>query len=222
MAKSLIQIKQLQFGYRVGAFRLAVESLHIEAQERVALIGPSGCGKTTLLNLLAGILVPTMGEIDVEGTCISGLNQEDRQDFRALHMGLVFQEFELLEYLTVLDNILLPFRLNPILQLTKAVQERAQTLCDKVDLSDKTKRYPAHLSQGERQRVAVCRALVTQPMVIFGDEPTGNLDPVNRDIVMDILSDYSESSKAPLVIVTHDHELLGRFDRTMDIREVAA
>ena len=222
MAKSLIQIKHLQFGYRVGAFRLAVESLHIEAQERVALIGPSGCGKTTLLNLLAGILVPTMGEIDVEGTCISGLNQEDRQDFRALHMGLVFQEFELLEYLTVLDNILLPFRLNPILQLTKAVQERAQTLYDKVGLSDKTKRYPAHLSQGERQRVAVCRALVTQPMVIFGDEPTGNLDPVNRDIVMDILSDYSESSKAPLVIVTHDHELLGRFDRTMDIREVAA
>ena len=222
MAKSLIQIKQLQFGYRVGAFRLVVESLHIAAQERVALIGPSGCGKTTLLNLLAGILVPAQGEIDVDGTCISGLNQEDRQDFRALHMGLVFQEFELLEYLTVLDNVLLPFRLNPILQLTKAVQERARMLCGKVGLGDKTKRYPAHLTQGERQRVAVCRALVTQPMVIFGDEPTCNLDPVNRDIVMDILCEYSESSKAPLVIVTHDHELLGRFDRTMDIREVAA
>ena len=222
MAKSIIQIKQLQFGYRVGTFRLAVESLHIAAQERVALIGPSGCGKTTLLNLLAGIIVPTKGEIDVDGTCISGLNQEDRQDFRALHMGLVFQEFELLEYLTVLDNILLPFRLNPILQLTKVVQERAFALCDKVGLGDKTKRYPAHLSQGERQRVAVCRALVTQPMVIFGDEPTGNLDPVNRDLVMDILFEYSESAKAPLVIVTHDHELLDRFDRTMDIREVAA
>ena len=222
MAKSLIQIKQLQFGYRVGAFRLAVESLDIGAQESVALIGPSGCGKTTLLNLLAGILVPAKGEIDVNGTCISGLNQEDRQDFRALHMGLVFQEFELLEYLTVLDNILLPFRLNPILQLTKVVQERARTLCDKVGLGDKTKRYPAHLSQGERQRVAVCRALVNQPMVIFGDEPTGNLDPVNRDIVIDILFEYSESSKAPLMIVTHDHELLDRFDRTIDIREVAA
>lgn len=222
MAKSLIQIKQLRFGYRVGAFRLAVESLHIGVQERVALIGPSGCGKTTLLNLLAGILVPTKGEIDVNGTCISGLNQEDRQDFRALHMGLVFQEFELLEYLTVLDNILLPFRLNPILQLAKVEQKRARTLCGKVGLGDKIKRYPAHLSHGERQRVAVCRALVTQPMVIFGDEPTGNLDPVNRDIVMDILSEYSESSKAPLVIVTHDHELLVRFDRTMDIREVVA
>jgi putative ABC transport system ATP-binding protein len=141
MAKSVIQIKQLQFGYRVGTFQLVVESLHIAAQERVALIGPSGCGKTTLLNLLAGILVPAKGEIDFDGTCISGLNQEDRQDFRALHMGLVFQEFELLEYLTVLDNILLPFRLNPILQLTKVVQERAFALCDKVGLGDKTKRY---------------------------------------------------------------------------------
>ena len=222
MAKSVIQIKQVQFGYRVGAFRLAVESLQIEAQERVAVIGPSGCGKTTLLNLLAGILAPAQGEIDLDGTCISGLNQEDRQDFRALHMGLVFQEFELLEYLTVLDNVLVPFRLNPILQLTTAVQERARTLCDRVGLGDKTKRYPAHLSQGERQRVAVCRALVTQPKVILGDEPTGNLDPENRDLVMDILSEYSESTQAPLVIVTHDHELLNRFDRTIDIREVAA
>jgi putative ABC transport system ATP-binding protein len=219
MTKSIIQIKQLQLGYRVGAFRLAVESLCVAAQERVALIGPSGCGKTTLLNLLAGILAPAQGQIDVDGTCISGLNQEDRQDFRALHMGLVFQEFELLEYLTVFDNVLLPFRLNPILQLNREVQDRARMLCDKVGLGDKSKRYPALLSQGERQRVAVCRALVTQPKVIFGDEPTGNLDPSNRDLVMDILSDYSESSKAPLVIVTHDHELLGRFDRSVDLCE---
>lgn len=222
MAKSVIQIEQLEFGYRAGAFRLNVDSLCIAAQEQVALIGPSGCGKTTLLNLLAGILAPARGQVDVDGTRISGLNQEDRQDFRALHMGLVFQEFELLEYLTVLDNVLLPYRLNPILHLTKAVQEHARTLCGKVGLSDKTKRYPAHLSQGERQRVAVCRALVTEPKVILGDEPTGNLDPQNRDLVIDILSDYSDSSKAPLVIVTHDHELLDRFDRTIDIREVAA
>jgi putative ABC transport system ATP-binding protein len=220
--KSLIQINQVEFGYRVGAFRLAVESLKIEEQERVAIIGPSGCGKTTLLNLMAGILVPAKGKIDFNETCISALIQEDRQDFRALHMGLVFQEFELLEYLNVLDNILLPFRLNPILQLTKAVVERALALCERVGMSDKTKRFPAHLSQGERQRVAVCRALVTQPKVILGDEPTGNLDPKNRDLVMVILSEYSASVKAPLVIVTHDHELLDRFDRIIDIREVAA
>jgi putative ABC transport system ATP-binding protein len=221
MAKQLINVDQLQFVYQVGDFRLGVEKLSIGAQERVALTGPSGCGKTTLLNLLSGILVPGQGKIDVDGTVISVLNQEDRQDFRALRMGLVFQEFELLDYLTVLDNVLLPFRLNPILQLTQAEDQRARRLCEDVGLGDKMKRYPAHLSQGERQRVAVCRALVTQPVVIFGDEPTGNLDPVNRDHVMDILFEYSDKSGAPLVIVTHDHDLLIRFDRTIDVREVA-
>lgn len=215
MEESIIQIEQLQFGYRVGAFRLAVDSLSIAPQERVALVGPSGCGKTTLLNLLAGILTPVQGRIGVDGTRISALSHEDRQDFRALHMGLVFQEFELLEYLTVLDNVLLPFRLNPILQLTTAVRARASALCERVGLSDKARRYPAHLSQGERQRVAVCRALVTEPKVVFGDEPTGNLDPNNRDLVMDILFEYAETSQAPLVIVTHDHELLERFDRIL-------
>jgi putative ABC transport system ATP-binding protein len=221
MAKQLINVDQLQFVYQVGNFRLGVEKLSIGAQERVALTGPSGCGKTTLLNLLSGILVPGQGKIDVDGTVISVLNQEDRQDFRALRMGLVFQEFELLDYLTVLDNVLLPFRLNPILQLTQAADQRARQLCEDVGLGNKMKRYPAHLSQGERQRVAVCRALVTQPVVIFGDEPTGNLDPVNRDHVMDILFEYSDKSGAPLVIVTHDHDLLDRFDRTIDVREVA-
>lgn len=222
MAEGLIHVKQLQFGYRIGAFRLTVESLRIGVQERVAFIGPSGCGKTTLLNLLAGILVPSKGEIDVYGTCISRLNQEDRQDFRALYMGLVFQEFELLEYLTVWDNVLLPFRLNPVLQISKSVRDHVQALCDRVGLNNKTKRYPAHLSQGERQRVALCRALVTQPKVIFGDEPTGNLDPVNRDLVIQVLFEYSEKEGAPLVIVTHDHELLDRFDRTLDMTEVIA
>jgi len=221
MANELINVDRLQFDYRVGDFKLAVWSLRIGAQERVAVTGPSGCGKTTLLNLLAGILVPEQGKIEVDGTVVSELNQEDRQDFRALRMGLVFQEFELLEYLTVLDNVLLPFRLNPILQLTPAADQRARELCDEVGLDDKMKRFPAQLSQGERQRVAVCRALVTQPIVIFGDEPTGNLDPVNRDHVMDILFEYSDKSSAPLVVVTHDHELLDRFGRTIDVREVA-
>ena len=222
MAVDLISVDQLQFDYPVGDFQLGVERLGIGAQEHVALTGPSGCGKTTLLNLLSGILVPGQGKIDVDGTVISALSQEDRQDFRALRMGLVFQEFELLEYLTVLDNILLPFRLNPILQLTQEADQRARQFCEEVGLADKIKRYPGHLSQGERQRVAVCRALVTQPVVIFGDEPTGNLDPANRDHVIDILFEYSEKSGAPLVIVTHDHELLDRFDRTIDVREVAA
>ncbi len=216
----IIGINKLKFGYRVGEFQLAVDDLCVKSHERVVITGPSGSGKTTLLNLLAGILTPDSGEVEVDGTVVSALNHEDSQDFRVLRMGLVFQEFELLEYLDVLDNILLPFRISPVLNLTRAVQQRAIDLCEEVGLSDKVRRFPAYLSQGERQRVAVCRALVTQPAVILGDEPTGNLDPANRDHVMDILFKYSEKTVAPLVIVTHDYELLDRFDRTIDIREI--
>jgi len=216
----IIGINKLKFGYQVGEFQLAVDDHYVKSHERVAITGPSGSGKTTLLNLLAGILTPDSGEVEVDGTVVSALNNEDSQDFRALRMGLVFQEFELLEYLDVLDNILLPFRISPVLNLTRAVQQRAIDLCEEVGLGDKVRRYPKHLSQGERQRVAVCRALVTQPAVILGDEPTGNLDPANRDHVMDILFRYSEKTGAPLVIVTHDYELLDRFDRTVDIREI--
>ncbi len=218
----MIKVDRLEFGYRVGEFQLTVDDMCIKSHERVAITGPSGSGKTTLLNLLAGILTPASGDVEVDGTVVSELSHEDRQDFRALRMGLVFQEFELLEYLNVLDNILLPFRLSPVLQLTQAAQQRARELCEDVGLGDKLRRYPGHLSQGERQRVAVCRALVTQPVLILGDEPTGNLDPANRDHVMGILFRYSETAGAPLVIVTHDHELVDRFDRTIDIREAAA
>ncbi len=216
----IIRINRLRFGYRVGEFQLALGDLCVKSYERVAITGPSGSGKTTLLNLLAGILTPDSGEVEVDGTVVSALRQEDRQDFRALRMGLIFQEFELLEYLNVMDNVLLPFRISPVLYLTDQMQQRARDLCQEVGLGDKVRRYPMHLSQGERQRVAVCRALVTQPAVILGDEPTGNLDPANRDHVMDILFRYSEKTGAPLVMVTHDYELLDRFDRTVDIREI--
>ena len=216
----IIRINKLRFGYRVGEFQLAVDEMCVKSHERVAITGSSGSGKTTLLNLLAGILVPDNGEVEVDGTVVSALNHEDSQDFRVLRMGLVFQEFELLEYLDVLDNILLPFRISPVLNLTDVMRQRTRDLCQEVGLGDKARRYPKHLSQGERQRVAVCRALVTQPAVILGDEPTGNLDPVNRDHVMEVLFKYSETTGAPLVIVTHDYELLDRFDRTLDIREI--
>jgi putative ABC transport system ATP-binding protein len=136
-------------------------------------------------------------------------------------MGLVFQEFELLEYLSVLDNILLPFRVSPVLILNNEVIDNAKKLCSEIGLGDKLNRYPGHLSQGERQRVAVCRALVTNPILLLCDEPTGNLDRVNRDHVIDMLFRYSETKAAPLIIVTHDQDLVGRFDMSFDMNEVA-
>lgn len=215
----MIEVSNVTFRYRVGGFRIEIPKLGIEAGEKVAVIGPSGRGKTTLLHLLAGVLVPSAGSISVAGTEVSALPREDRQDYRALRMGMVFQEFELLEYLDVLDNVLLPYRISPVLTLDDKACERAGALVQEVGLSGERRRYPRHLSQGERQRIAVCRALVTRPAILLGDEPTGNLDPDNRDHIMDTLCRYSGETKAPLVVVTHDHELLGRFDRTIDVRD---
>ena len=215
----MIAVSNIRFHYRNNEFQLNIPELFIQPGEKVALIGPSGTGKTTLLNLLAGILVPISGAIEIDGLDIAGLPTEDRQDFRAVKMGLIFQEFGLLEYLTVLENICLPYRISPVLALDATVLARGREIAETIGLGDKLHRYPKHLSQGERQRIEVCRAMITQPAMILGDEPTGNLDPGNRDHVAALLFDYSASSSVPLLVVTHDYELIKQFDRTIDIEE---
>lgn len=222
MEEFVVKINELNFRYDVGDFQISIDDFKVQANEKLAIVGPSGIGKTTLLNLLAGILTPGKGSIVVADYNIAELGHEDRQDYRALKMGLVFQEFELLEYLSVLDNVLLPFRVSPVLKLNNEVIDNAKKLCSEIGLGDKLNRYPGHLSQGERQRVAVCRALVTNPILLLCDEPTGNLDRVNRDHVIDMLFRYSETKAAPLIIVTHDQDLVGRFDMSFDMNEVAA
>lgn len=218
----MIRVRDLSFGYPQSGFALSVRELEVGRGESVAVVGPSGCGKTTLLHLLAGILAPQSGSVVVDGIEVSALGREDRQDFRANAVGLVFQEFELLEYLDVLDNVLLPYRVSPALSLDDAARERAIELIEQVGLADKTNSFPRRLSQGERQRVAVCRSVVTTPRVLFGDEPTANLDPDNRDHVMDNLFRYSEERGAPLVVVTHDRELHRRFESVVDVRELTS
>jgi putative ABC transport system ATP-binding protein len=217
----VISARDLAFGYPRGGFELLVRELDVAPGKRVAVVGPSGCGKTTLLHLLAGILAPASGSVVVDGVEVSTLGREDRQDFRALAVGLVFQEFELLDYLDVLDNVLLPYRVSPALTLDAAARQRAGELVEQVGLGGKRNSFPRQLSQGERQRVAVCRSLVTRPKVLFGDEPTANLDEDNRDHVMDTLFRYTEERRAPLLVVTHDHELRRRFDTVVDVRELA-
>ena len=216
----MIAVRDLEFSYPVGDFHLRVPGMEVAAGESVALVGPSGCGKTTLINLLAGIQEAAAGVIEVAGLDMVELAPEDRQDLRALKIGLVFQEFELLEYLDVLENVLLPYRLTSLLDLDSVVRDRASDLLRDLGLGDKLNRFPEQLSQGERQRVALCRALVTRPAVVLGDEPTGNLDPVNRDHVIEALLNYGRETGAPVVVVTHDHELLPRFDRAVDVMEL--
>jgi len=215
----MIEISELVFRYTEGEFALRVPQLSVERRERTAIIGPSGCGKTTLLNLMAGIQVPQAGRVVTGGVEVNRLGDTERRVFRVRKIGLVFQEFELLDYLNVLDNVLLPYRINSALTLDRQARERAHELADRVGIGNKLGRNVNHLSQGERQRAAVCRALVTEPELVLADEPTGNLDPTNKDRVLDILLDCIAASDATLVTVTHDHELLGRFDRVIDFRE---
>ena len=218
----MITISNLDFRYREGEFRLRVLELVIERGSTVAVIGPSGTGKTTLLNLVAGIITPLEGRITTNDIDVTALAEGARRDFRIQHIGLVFQEFELLNYLNVLDNILLPYRINPSLRLNSAVRERARGLADQVGIGDKLRRDVNHLSQGERQRVAVCRSLLTEPALLLADEPTGNLDPANKDRVLDILFDYVEKNGTTLLTVTHDHDLLSRFGRVIEFADFHA
>jgi putative ABC transport system ATP-binding protein len=215
----MIEITELRFRYPEGEFALHVPELAVEDRERVALIGPSGSGKTTLLNLIAGIRTPQAGRVITRGEKVSSLGDAERRNFRVRNIGLVFQEFELLDYLTVLDNLLLPYRVNASLRLDRGVKERARELAQGVGIGDKLDRNVRRLSQGERQRVAVCRALVAEPDLVLADEPTGNLDPTNKDRVLEILLDFVESSGATLVTVTHDHDLLKRFERVIDFKQ---
>ncbi len=216
----MIELSDVLFRYPDGEFELRILGLELVRGEQVGLIGPSGSGKTTLLHLVAGIERPERGRIAVDGTVISELPDANRRAFRVRNLGLVFQEFALLEHLSVLDNVLLPYRITPVLRLDRAARGRAGSLIERVGLAEATNRLVTHLSQGERQRVAVCRALVTEPALLLADEPTGNLDPANKFRVIDILRDYAREHDAALLTVTHDHDLLGRFPRVIDIKSI--
>ena len=215
----MIEIKDLRFQYGAGGFCLDIPRLQVADGETVAVVGPSGSGKTTLLNLIAGITRPQSGQVVTGATDLAALDDRAIRNFRIENIGLVFQEFELLDYLDVLDNVLLPYRINSSLQLDAAVMQRARELLTSVGMGDKLDRYPDNLSQGEKQRVAVCRALLVKPPLLLADEPTGNLDVMNKDRVLDILLDYAKDNGATLVTVTHDRELFERFERVVDFNQ---
>jgi putative ABC transport system ATP-binding protein len=215
----MIDIHSLEFHYRHGEFRLSVPEFTVAGSEKVAVIGPSGSGKTTLLNLIAGILTPIKGTVNVDTVRVDELNDSGRRDFRITNIGFVFQDFELLDYLNVIDNILHPYRITSALALDKAVRSRAATLAKEMGIGNKLKRNASDLSQGEKQRAAICRALLPQPKLILSDEATGNLDPDNKTRILDLLFRSVKDHDATLLAVTHDYELLKRFDRIVDFKD---
>ncbi|MDJ0992481.1 MAG: ABC transporter ATP-binding protein [Dinoroseobacter sp.] len=211
-----MELEDIEFAYPTGGFRLQVPNLVVAASERVAVVGSSGTGKTTLLNLVAGILKPDRGSIHVAGTDLGSLSEDGRRRFRASNIGFVFQDFALLDYLNVRENILYPYRITPALKLDGSARKRAKILAEACGLSDKLDRHPGALSQGEKQRVAICRSLVTRPRLVISDEATGNLDPENKALILDLLFEQAHAAEASVLAVTHDHALLPRFDRVVD------
>jgi len=216
-----IQISNLEFSYASGSgFRMFIQKLEIAASECVAIVGPSGSGKTTLLNLLAGTLVPQSGEIKVAGQNLDGMNEGARRRFRIDRVGQVFQAFELLEYLTVKENILLPHLIDPAKKDDAESQKRIETLLVSVGLKDKANKRPSELSHGERQRVAVCRAMLNHPQLLLADEPTGNLDQANKQKVVDLLIEQAREHDSMLLMVTHDRSMLDAFERVIDFAQL--
>lgn len=221
MAAAQAVVEEARFAYD-DAFRLAIDSLRLDPGERVACIGPSGSGKTTLLHLLAGILLPQQGRVEVAGVEWASLSTGVRRRRRLESIGLVFQEFELIEHLSVRENILLPYLLPAGPSNGGGAADRAADLARAVGIEARLERRPRDLSHGERQRVALCRALVTQPGLLLADEPTGNLDPETTARVVELMLSEAARHSATLLVVTHDHALLDSFDRVVDFREFAA
>jgi len=186
-------------------------SLAIGRGETVAVMGASGAGKSTLLALLAGLDEPTSGSVTLAGNEFTALDEDGRAAVRARHVGFVFQSFHLVPSLTALENAMLPLELAGRSDARPAALE----VLAKVGLGERVSHYPRQLSGGEQQRVAIARAFVTRPDVLFADEPTGNLDSVTGERIMDLLFGLNEEAGATLVLVTHDRELAARCGRVI-------
>lgn len=215
-----LHVSDLRFAYSAEGFRVHVPHLALAPGKALALAGPSGAGKSTLLRLLTGLLTPTSGEVSLGGAQLAAMTPEARRAFRLRHIGLVFQDFALLDYLTVTENILLPHQFRG--DVSAAVRSKMLDLTQRLHIDRYLGKRVSHLSQGERQRVAVARALVHEPQFVFADEPTASLDPARGRIVVDMLLEDTRRRSACLVMVTHDPNLLPLFDQTLRMEDLAA
>lgn len=194
-------------------------NLSIQQGESVAIVGPSGSGKSTLLGLLAGLDVPTDGNIYLDGKNILQLSEDDRAALRGEKMGFVFQSFQLLPSFTALENVMLPLELQHNGDTYAAAQKQAQALLARVGLSERENHYPSQLSGGEQQRVAIARAFVGKPALLFADEPTGNLDSHTGQQVIDFMFELNRERGTTLVLVTHDLVLANRCSRVLELQD---
>ena len=216
----LIRIRGLDKSYSRGDQTIAVLeniALDVASGEFIALMGPSGSGKSTLLNLIAGIDQPTCGTIEIGGIDIATLNEGQLADWRAAHIGFIFQFYNLMPVLTAFENVELPLLLTTLSKAER--RQHVLTALDMVRLSDRLEHYPNELSGGQQQRVAIARALVTDPAIIVADEPTGDLDRVTAGEVLDLLDELHRSLGKTIVMVTHDPKAAARAHRLVHLEK---
>ena len=190
-------------------------SFAIDSSEVVSIVGPSGSGKTSIIMLASGLENATKGSIKINGEEIVGLKEKELSEVRRKNIGIVFQSFYLIPNLTAVENVLLSLEANQQYGLEKDAEE----LLGEFGLSHRVHHLPSELSGGEQQRVAIARALINKPKIILADEPTGNLDSVNSESMIDLLFDYTKKSHTSLVMVTHDNSIAKRCDRIIEIRD---
>jgi putative ABC transport system ATP-binding protein len=216
----LVELRTVSKGYREGGrlHRVLVEvDAGIRQGEIVVLIGRSGSGKSTLLNLVSGIDLPDAGDVLVDGRAVNRMTERDRTLHRRDHVGFVFQFFNLIPTLTVMENLLLPLELAG--RTGKDDAAHAAALLERVGLADRGSSYPDRLSGGEQQRVAVARALVHEPPLVLADEPTGNLDLETGRKVLELLDELVRNSGKTMIMVTHSREVVGLADRLLTLRD---
>lgn len=220
MEPAMLSCRALHHEYLSGGRRLTVLkdiTFTLEAGGFLAIVGPSGSGKTTLLGLLAGLDRPTSGHVLLDGVDLAGLDEDARARLRRQRVGFVFQSFQLIATLTARENIQVPLELAG----ANDAVERADALLARVGLGERGHHYPAQLSGGEQQRVAVARAFSTRPKILFADEPTGNLDAANGDTIISLMLALNTEFKTTLVLVTHDLELAALARRTIRLADGA-
>ncbi|HNP08282.1 MAG TPA: ABC transporter ATP-binding protein [Cyclobacteriaceae bacterium] len=217
MPETVLQAENLTKIYKSGNKELVVlndVSFAAEQGTSLSIIGPSGSGKTTLLGLCAGLDVPSKGSISLMGFKLNKMDEDDRAYVRNQYVGFVFQNFQLLTTLTALENVMIPLELRG----EKGVKPKAKELLERVGLKDRMHHYPTQLSGGEQQRVAMARAFINSPRILFADEPTGNLDGETSDHITDLLFTLNKEEKTTLVLVTHNMELAKKTERILQMK----
>ncbi len=222
--KEVIQLNDIQFSWQTGHPVLTISNFTVISGEKLFIRGPSGSGKTTLLGLIGGVLLPDQGTVNILGTDVSRLSPAKRDYFRANHIGFIFQMFNLIPYLSVIENISLPlsFAKDRALRIKNDVTSEAIRLLNAIGLDDKQliKRPVTELSIGQQQRVAAARALIGQPEILIADEPTSALDTETRKTFLELLFSECEKAGSTLLFVSHDPTLETFFDRTIELHTI--